>query len=131
MQYITFFLQCILYLSLLSTMIYLFFVACFSPSLPEDWRWTKVIWKTRKNWVRSNDNYFYIKYKNKDYVIAFHESWLFNIYEGKTKEEIQHKYALGGQSNKADYLRLYQLRLGKKIERYYLEFIKKYEWNYE
>lgn len=60
----------------------------------------------------------HLKYKDK--IIVFHYSWLFNVYEGQTIEEISNKYDLGGQSNKTDYLTWWQKIIGRKIESWYL-----------
>lgn len=86
------------------------------PLFFNDVRWTWFIYrKIKKSEVLDKKH---LKYKDK--IIVFYDSWLFEVYEGKTVEEIAYKYDLGGQSNKADYLTWWQKIIGKKIERWYL-----------
>ena len=81
----------------------------------EDVKWTWFVYKHINEAEFLDEKH--LKYKDK--IFVFLEPWLFEVYEGKTKEEIRHKYALGGQSNKADYLTWWQKIIGRKIESMY------------
>jgi len=74
------------------------------PLFWNDVRWTWFIYRNMKKADIIDKEH--LKYKDK--IIVFYDSWLFEVYEGQTKEEIRNKYDLGGQSNKADYLTWWQ-----------------------
>lgn len=76
-------------------------------------KWTWFIYKNLDDAKILNKKHFYIK----DKIIVFYCSCLFEVYEGKTIEEIESKYSLGGQSNKASYLTWWEKKLGKEIEK--------------
>jgi hypothetical protein len=94
-------------------------------------KWTKVICNNLKK-LKPIESYCYklnktvknkcflLTIKKTDYVVVFMESWMWHIYEGKTYEEIEHKYDLGGHSNKASHLNIYEKWIGRKIENWYL-----------
>jgi len=86
------------------------------PLFINDVKWTWFIYKNMKKAEIIDKRHL----KCKDKIIVFHDSWLFEVYDGHTKEEIWNKYDLGGQSNKADYLTWWQKIIGKKIENWYL-----------
>jgi hypothetical protein len=79
-------------------------------------KWTWFIYRNIKHAEILDKTH--LKYKHK--IIVFYDSWLFEVYDGDTIEEISNKYSLGGQSNKADYLTWWQKIIGKKIEEWYL-----------
>jgi hypothetical protein len=81
----------------------------------EDVKWTWFVYKHINEAEFLDEKHLIYK----DKIFVFLEPWLFEVYEGKTKEEIRHKYALGGQSNKADYLTWWQKIIGRKIESMY------------
>lgn len=86
------------------------------PLFINDVKWTWFIYKNMKKAEIIDKQH--LKYKDK--IIVFYDSWLFEVYDGHTKEEIWNKYTLGGQSNKADYLTWWQKIIGRKIESWYL-----------
>ncbi|MDD4970840.1 MAG: hypothetical protein PHT07_15540 [Paludibacter sp.] len=89
------------------------------PLFWKDVKWTVFIFRTRNRWIKLDNNHFLVKTKDRNYVIFFLYSWLFEVYEGSTSKEINNKYSLGGQSNKADYLTFWQKWIGIKIEQRY------------
>lgn len=82
----------------------------------KDVKWTLFVYRNIKKATIVDKEHLIIKGK----VIVFYESWLFDVYEGNSCEEIRHRYSLGGQSNKANYLTWWQKIIGKKIEKWYL-----------
>lgn len=103
-------------------------IYAIKPLFPKNAKWTIYIWLNLKRltpiescyrWDDNKDKYFLLKKKQKNYVVSFMHSWLYHIYEGSTAKELQHKYDMGGQSNKADYLKFWEKGIGKKIEKWY------------
>ena len=87
--------------------------------IPLSWKDVKWTWFVYKNMKKAKViDKEYLVYDGK--VIVFYYSWLWDVYEGNTPDEIKHKYSIGGQSNKADYLTWWQKIIGKKIENWYL-----------
>ena len=82
----------------------------------KDVKWTWFVYKKIGKSKILDKNH--LKYRDK--IVVFYDSWLFEVYEGETIEEIACKYSLGGQSNKADYLTWWQKIIGIKIEKWYL-----------
>ena len=88
--------------------------------------WTIFIWRNLKNLVvcdgSSMGNHCF-KVKNKDYIVVFLSNDHFTVYRGKTAYEIQRKHSIGGQCNKANYLTFWELWIGKKIEKWYDNYL--------
>lgn len=89
------------------------------PLYLDDVRWTWFVYRNIKKAKIINENY--LIYDGK--IIAFYESWLWNVYVGNSPEEIKYKYSVGGQSNRASYLTWWQKAMGNKIEKWYLKKI--------
>lgn len=89
----------------------------FRPYFPEDTVGVIYIFLNLNKLKKIDDRYFNL---NDKYIVVFRYSWLFEIYRGRTKEEIKHSYSWGSQSNRADYLRFWQKIIGKRIEKWYL-----------
>lgn len=86
------------------------------PLFWKDFKWTWFVYKNMRKATIIDKEHLIVKGK----VIVFYYSWHWNVYEGKSREEIRHKYSIGGQSNKADYLTCLQKIIGRKIEKWYL-----------
>jgi len=82
----------------------------------KDVKWTWFVYRNMKKAIIVDKYHLIIKGK----VIVFYSSWSWSVYEGNSYEEIRHKYSIGGQSNKADYLTWWQKIIGRKIEKWYL-----------
>jgi len=82
----------------------------------KDVRWTWFVYRHMKKATVIDKEHLIVKGK----VIVFYNSWIWNVYEGNSREKISHKYSIGGQSNKADYLTWWQKIIGRKIEKWYL-----------
>ena len=87
--------------------------------IPLYWKDVKGTWFVYRNMKKAKIiDKEHLIYNGK--VIVFYHSWLWNVYIGNSREEIQDKYSIGGQSNKAHYLTWWQKIIGKKIEKWYL-----------
>jgi hypothetical protein len=94
--------------------------------LPLSWNDVKMmlfVYRTRKRWVKLDDEHFLVKKNGEDYTIWFNYTWLFQVYEGNivNKKWYNFSYCLGGQSNRNDSLTFWQKWFGKKIENYYCQ----------
>ena len=86
------------------------------PLFWKDVKWTWFVYKNMKKAKVIDKEH--LVYDGK--IIVFYCSWLWDVYEGNTRDEIKSKYSLGGQSNKAYYLTWWQKLIGRKIENWYL-----------
>jgi hypothetical protein len=84
-----------------------------------DFKWTFFIYRNLKNATKLDNEHLLIKTKKQNYVVVFHEPWLFHVYKGSSCEEIRNLYNIGGQSNKSDCLSFWEKWIGSRIEKFY------------